>query len=79
MITGLPRMSPMILSVTGTIARTATNVRAGARGPVAGMLHAVFLLLFMLLARLLLFPFLHFGNRRGRGDCLLAMAAKPSR
>ena len=36
--------------VTGTIARTATNVRAGAHGPVAGMLHAVFLLLFMLLA-----------------------------
>ena len=36
--------------VTGTIARTATNVRAGARGPVSGMLHAVFLLGFMLLA-----------------------------
>ena len=36
--------------VTGTIARTATNVRAGAHGPVAGMLHAVFLLLFMLIA-----------------------------
>ncbi|MGV6875058.1 SulP family inorganic anion transporter [Pseudochelatococcus sp. B33] len=36
--------------VTGTIARTATNVRAGAHGPVAGMLHAVFLLLFILLA-----------------------------
>lgn len=36
--------------VTGTIARTATNVRAGARGPVAGMLHAVFLLGFMLVA-----------------------------
>jgi SulP family sulfate permease len=36
--------------VTGTIARTATNVRAGAHGPVAGMLHAVFLLLFMLAA-----------------------------
>jgi len=36
--------------VTGTIARTATNVRAGARGPVAGMMHALFLLLFMLLA-----------------------------
>ena len=36
--------------VTGTIARTATNVRSGARGPVAGMLHAVFLLLFMLVA-----------------------------
>jgi SulP family sulfate permease len=38
------------ICVTGTIARTATNVRAGARGPVAGMLHSVFLLLFMLLA-----------------------------
>lgn len=38
------------MCVTGTIARTATNVRAGARGPVAGMLHALFLLLFMLVA-----------------------------
>src|SRR5690606_25624059 len=36
--------------VTGTIARTATNVRAGAHGPLAGVLHAVFLLLFVLLA-----------------------------
>jgi sulfate permease, SulP family len=36
--------------VTGTIARTATNVRAGARGPVSGMLHALFLLLLMLVA-----------------------------
>jgi SulP family sulfate permease len=36
--------------VTGTIARTATNVRAGARSPVAGMLHALFLLLFMAVA-----------------------------
>jgi SulP family sulfate permease len=35
---------------TGLIARTATNIRAGARGPIAGMLHAVFLLLFMLVA-----------------------------
>jgi SulP family sulfate permease len=38
------------ICVTGTIARTATNVRAGARGPIAGMLHSVFLLLFMLIA-----------------------------
>jgi SulP family sulfate permease len=38
------------ICVTGTIARTATNVRAGARGPVAGMLHSLFMLLFMLLA-----------------------------
>jgi sulfate permease, SulP family len=38
------------ICVTGTIARTATNVRAGARGPISGMLHSVFLLLFMLIA-----------------------------
>jgi sulfate permease, SulP family len=36
--------------VTGTIARTATNVRAGARSPVSGMLHAAYLLAFMLVA-----------------------------
>jgi len=36
--------------VTGTIARTATNVRAGATSPVSGMLHALFLLVFMLAA-----------------------------
>jgi SulP family sulfate permease len=36
--------------VTGTIARTATNVRAGARGPLSGMFHAAFLLLFLLVA-----------------------------
>ncbi len=36
--------------VTGTIARTATNVRAGAHGPVAGILHAAFLLAFIVLA-----------------------------
>ena len=38
------------ICVTGAIARTATNVRAGARGPVAGMLHAGFLLLFLMVA-----------------------------
>lgn len=38
------------MCATGTIARTATNVRAGARGPVAGMLHALYILLFMLVA-----------------------------
>ena len=35
---------------TGTIARTATNVRAGARGPVSGMIHSATLLLLMLVA-----------------------------
>jgi SulP family sulfate permease len=38
------------LVCTGTIARTATNVRAGARGPIAGMLHSAFLLGFLLVA-----------------------------
>jgi SulP family sulfate permease len=38
------------MCVTGTIARTATNVRAGARGPIAGMLHSIFLLAMMMAA-----------------------------
>jgi len=38
------------ICVTGTIARTATNVRAGAIGPVSGILHSAFLLAFMLVA-----------------------------
>jgi len=38
------------LCVTGTIARTATNVRAHAHGPVAGILHSAFLLAFMVVA-----------------------------
>jgi sulfate permease, SulP family len=38
------------ITATGTIARTATNVRAGAHGPIAGVLHAGFILLFMLVA-----------------------------
>ena len=38
------------LPATGAIARTATNIRAGALTPVAGMLHALFLLLFILFA-----------------------------
>jgi SulP family sulfate permease len=38
------------ICVTGAIARTATNIRSGARSPISGMLHSVFLLLFMLIA-----------------------------
>ena len=38
------------ISVTGTIARTATNVRAGATSPLSGMMHALFVLLFLLVA-----------------------------
>jgi sulfate permease, SulP family len=38
------------ISVTGTIARTATNIRAGAVSPVAGMMHALLVLIFMVVA-----------------------------
>ena len=38
------------ISVTGTIARTATNIRAGACSPISGIAHAAFLLVFMLVA-----------------------------
>jgi SulP family sulfate permease len=38
------------MCVTGTIARTATNVRAGGRTPVAGIMHAIYILLFILVA-----------------------------
>jgi SulP family sulfate permease len=38
------------LPATGAIARTATNIRSGAKTRVAGIMHAVFLLLFILFA-----------------------------
>lgn len=38
------------LPATGAIARTATNVRAGGRTPVAGMLHAIVILCVMIVA-----------------------------
>jgi sulfate permease, SulP family len=38
------------LPATGAIARTATNIRAGARSPMAGIFHSVFLLVFMVVA-----------------------------
>lgn len=38
------------LPATGVIARTGTNIQAGARTPIAGVLHALFVLAFMLLA-----------------------------
>ncbi|MDO4637148.1 MAG: SulP family inorganic anion transporter [Lautropia sp.] len=37
------------IAVTGTIARTVTNIRSGAHSPVAGVIHALTLLIFMLL------------------------------
>jgi sulfate permease, SulP family len=38
------------MPATGTIARTATNVRSGGTSPISGMLHAVYLLLVMFVA-----------------------------
>jgi SulP family sulfate permease len=38
------------ICATGTVARTTTNVRAGARSPLAGVFHAGFILLFMMVA-----------------------------
>ncbi|MBI0019746.1 SulP family inorganic anion transporter [Bartonella sp. W8097] len=35
------------ICVTGAIARTATNIRAGARSPISGICHSIFLLLFL--------------------------------
>jgi SulP family sulfate permease len=45
-------VSPLFggLPVTGAIARTATNVRSGAKSPVSGMIHALTLLAVILFA-----------------------------
>ena len=45
-------VSPLVggLPATGAIARTATNIRSGARTPVAGMIHALTLLVILLFA-----------------------------
>lgn len=37
------------IAATGAIARTATNIKAGAHSPISGMVHALMLLLFMFL------------------------------
>src|SRR3546814_14378097 len=44
------------LPATGAIARTATNIRSGAKTSVAGMLHAAFLLVFILFGTDLMAP-----------------------
>jgi SulP family sulfate permease len=45
-------VSPLFggIAATGAIARTATNIKSGARSPVAGMIHAATLLLIILVA-----------------------------
>jgi sulfate permease, SulP family len=58
------------LPATGALARTATNVRAGARSPIAGILHALFLLIFMLL----LAPWMRYIPLAGLAGLLLIVA-----
>jgi SulP family sulfate permease len=58
------------ICVTGTIARTATNVRAGARGPISGMLHCAYLLIFLLVAA----PLVGFIPLSALGAMLLVVA-----
>ena len=45
-------ISPLFggIPATGAIARTATNIRSGARSPISGMIHAITLLLILLVA-----------------------------
>ena len=38
------------ITATGTVARTATNVRSGAHSPLAGMFHSAFIVIFMFVA-----------------------------
>jgi len=38
------------ITATGTVARTATNVRSGAHSPLAGIFHSLFIVLFMFVA-----------------------------
>jgi SulP family sulfate permease len=64
--------SPLVggLPATGAIARTATNVRSGARTPMAGMIHALTLLLILLVAA----PAARFIPLAGLAGLLLVVA-----
>ena len=64
--------SPLVggLPATGAIARTATNVRSGARTPMAGMIHALTLLMILLVAA----PAARFIPLAGLAGLLLVVA-----
>src|SRR5882724_13073982 len=49
---GIANLAPFAggILATGAIARTATNIRAGARSPVSGIVHALTLLVILLIA-----------------------------
>ncbi|MBS0199064.1 MAG: STAS domain-containing protein [Proteobacteria bacterium] len=58
------------LPATGAIARTATNIRSGGRTPIAGMMHAGYLLVFMLV----LAPLMHYVPLAALAAVLLVVA-----
>lgn len=58
------------IPATGAIARTATNIRSGAYSPVAGIMHALFLLLFLLV----LAPLASFVPLASLGAVLIVVA-----
>ena len=58
------------IAATGALARTATNVRAGARSPIAAVVHALVVLLAILVAR---------AARRVRADGVAGRAAPARR
>jgi sulfate permease, SulP family len=65
-------VSPLVggLPATGAIARTATNIRSGARTPAAGMIHALTLLMVLLVAA----PAARFIPLAGLAGILLVVA-----
>jgi SulP family sulfate permease len=58
------------ICVTGTVARTATNVRSGARGPISGIFHCGYLLLFLAVAA----PLVGYIPLAGLGAVLVVVA-----
>ena len=82
--------SPLVggLPATGAIARTATNIRAGARTPMAGMIHAATLLFVLLVAIFMVGArspggerrsLAGNGNREGEPGLVVIVTAHPRR
>jgi sulfate permease, SulP family len=58
------------ICATGLVARTATNIRSGARGPVSGIFHSLYLILFLAVAA----PLVGFIPLASLGAVLLVVA-----
>ncbi len=74
-------VSPLFggIAATSAIARTATNVKSGARSPISGVIHAVTLLVIILaaapLAKFIPLP----AHRRNTDPCATSLVFRPSR